>query len=741
MKKIIFALMISISGFSQGFLITPKNLPNSIRAITVPNGTAWASINFSDYGFNSVNVNSSGIVSSCSVTWSQGSYNSAVNGIYTIYGTTSCLGSPLISMIVNVVTLDTDYQALLTKNTALGGVAPTPINQGAGNNYILTLKANGTWASKDIIYVMMTDGDAVFASLNWKNPNSNQLVTHGTITYTSRKGFTGDGTTGYLDTGYNSSTGTKFTQNEGGIAAYFYDNSPCFIGNVATGARVTLQPIYSSTTIGNVNDNTNTLLGNSYIGGYYHAYRTISSQCNLAKNGGKVTVGTSSTTVARPNANIYLIARNNAGTADVFTTGTVSMLWVGASHNLQVDSEHLAWQNYLLATRIMPTFGATAAIGILINDSFVRASLGTAYSIVGTATWACNGTVLQEAGGSIGTYTNRCNYLYGQSSENVRIDRTVKLTSTPSGTTGGTGIIFSDFSGINGERSIIAKLDCTTGADAGKVSIGTFDGTTFAQVAIGSAISTIAANDIFQFVLTKSIVSGNVSYTVTVTRVSDNASSTCTYAALLGDSTGYFGMISLGGGFDTSLFKPTINDEKDHLAVFIGNSITHGYHASTLVNGWARNIVTDYQISAGSGDLTGDVLGQSATVTGKMKNLLDYNAKYYFLIIGGNDIGGVTTAQWQANLTAIANTLKNEGYKIIFITPPARSTDLSIITTFTKTRFPNDMTISDGWTATKNGAATTLNPAYDAGDAIHPNDAGMAAFAAAIIAALPTFFY
>jgi lysophospholipase L1-like esterase len=721
----------------------------TIPAINVPAGTAFNDINFSDYGKTSVvGLTSDGTFVDCSIAWSSSGY-SALPGAYMLSGTLSApggygAGGITPQILVSVVTLETEYQAILTYATSQGWTLPSPINQGDQNAAVAAWKANSTWSTKDVLYVTLTDGDRNFARINWKNPGTNNLTEVGSLTYTARKGFTGDGATGYLNTNYNTSSGSQFTQNESGFAAYSYNNtiSGQFCGNVATGARLTLLPSNRSV-IYEINGNANPSATDSYNAGYYHIYRTVAGTINLAKNGGALVNGTADSSVARPNANVYLLARNNNGVADAFSTGTISMFWAGASHSAAVVTDFNIWQTYLMKARVQPTFGSGAAIGTIVNDSFARAAVGNNYSTVGSASFTCDGTKLVESGGALTTYTNRLIYKYGQSSENATITRTITLASAPGANTG-TGIGFSDFAGVNGERSIIAKLDLSTGADAGKVSIFTWNGVSAVQVAVASiAIPAIANGNSFTLTLTKVTNLVNLSYTITATRISDSAQSSATYApaSLIGDSTGDFAIFAFGGTINTTNFTATIADTKNNRIVLIGDSLTHGFAATTIANRWASQITDEsYQVSAGSGDLTADVLGVGSAALGKMRNVIDYNSRYFGLVIGGNDVAaGVSASAWQAQLRCIANTIKNEGFKVIFITPPPREADLSVITAFTST-FTDEVTISAGWTACKNGSGFTLNPAYDNGDGIHMNNAGMAAFAAAVAPQLPTLF-
>jgi hypothetical protein len=82
----------------------------------------------------------------------------------------------------------------------------------------------------DLLYIMATDGTGTFAKINWVSPGDFQAVEHGTVTFTENEGITGDGSTGYWDTGWNpDADGVNFTLDEGG--AFVWVNNEISTGN------------------------------------------------------------------------------------------------------------------------------------------------------------------------------------------------------------------------------------------------------------------------------------------------------------------------------------------------------------------------------------------------------------------------------------------------------------------------------------------------------------------------------
>ena len=101
---------------------------------------------------------------------------------------------------------DTDYQAVLDYATLQGYTLPSSGQQTLQNQLVLDLKASGAWAGMSIFYNMATDGDSDFAGINWVDPNNFELTPINSPTFTTNSGFTGNGTSMVLDTGFVPST-------------------------------------------------------------------------------------------------------------------------------------------------------------------------------------------------------------------------------------------------------------------------------------------------------------------------------------------------------------------------------------------------------------------------------------------------------------------------------------------------------------------------------------------------------
>lgn len=119
---------------------------------------------------------------------------------------------------------DADYQAILNRATTLGYTLPSASVQVKQNTLLTSLKSTGVWAKLDVFYVFAQDGGSAFGTLNWKNPNANQSTLVNAPTFVSNQGFTGNGTSSYIDTNFNPATqGVQYTQNN--ASRYFFTHA------------------------------------------------------------------------------------------------------------------------------------------------------------------------------------------------------------------------------------------------------------------------------------------------------------------------------------------------------------------------------------------------------------------------------------------------------------------------------------------------------------------------------------
>jgi hypothetical protein len=112
-----------------------------------------------------------------------------------------------------------EYKAILNQAISLGYSLPSPQCQLNQNQLILSLKTIGVWSQLDLFYVGANDSSSVnFSLINWAAPSTFQLSRINNPSWTS-SGWQGDGSTSYLNTGWNPS-----------LNAVNYSIIPAFMG-------------------------------------------------------------------------------------------------------------------------------------------------------------------------------------------------------------------------------------------------------------------------------------------------------------------------------------------------------------------------------------------------------------------------------------------------------------------------------------------------------------------------------
>lgn len=99
---------------------------------------------------------------------------------------------------------DPDYQAVLNYATSLGYTLPSVAQRAKQNQLMLDLKAGGIWSKLDTLRVYANDGGANFALIDWKRLALCTAVN--SPTFTTNSGYSFNGTSSYIDSGFNPNT-------------------------------------------------------------------------------------------------------------------------------------------------------------------------------------------------------------------------------------------------------------------------------------------------------------------------------------------------------------------------------------------------------------------------------------------------------------------------------------------------------------------------------------------------------
>jgi len=106
-----------------------------------------------------------------------------------------------------ISSFDADYQAVLDYATTQSYTLPSAGQQILQNQLVLDLKAAGIWSKLDTLAIFATDGSSDFALIDWKRLSLYTAVN--SPTFTSNGGFTGNGTSSYIDSNFRPTIGTN----------------------------------------------------------------------------------------------------------------------------------------------------------------------------------------------------------------------------------------------------------------------------------------------------------------------------------------------------------------------------------------------------------------------------------------------------------------------------------------------------------------------------------------------------
>jgi hypothetical protein len=229
---------------------------------------------------------------------------------------------------------DPDAVALFAAMT----VQPNAARQRLISDTIVALKAAGVWSLLDAVWFMAAH-DEQASRLNWKAPASFTLSEQGVITFTVDRGWQGDGSSGYLDTGWTPSVhGVNYTQNNASLGVYSRTDTD---GGIDFSARQTspapsrlinfamrLSGVTGGMINGPLSGGLTAAIANSL--GLGAMRRTASNAQQVFRNGVELAANAtlSEALVAIPP---YIGARNNDGVAELYTTRQYALAFTGAA--------------------------------------------------------------------------------------------------------------------------------------------------------------------------------------------------------------------------------------------------------------------------------------------------------------------------------------------------------------------------------------------------------------------------
>lgn len=104
----------------------------------------------------------------------------------------------------SLVVYDSDYKAVLDYATTQGYTLPSVSQRLKQSILLSSLKTAGIWSKLDTLRVYATDGSESFALIDWKRLSLCTAIN--SPNFTTNQGYQGNGTSSYIDTGFNPNT-------------------------------------------------------------------------------------------------------------------------------------------------------------------------------------------------------------------------------------------------------------------------------------------------------------------------------------------------------------------------------------------------------------------------------------------------------------------------------------------------------------------------------------------------------
>jgi hypothetical protein len=244
------------------------------------------------------------------------------------------------------------YRAILNRALSLGYTLPTSSQQALQNQLVLWLVNKGIWSKLDFLYNFATNGSSDFSRINWISPSLFECTAVGSPTFTSNQGWTGNGTTSYLDTGWIPSTnGVHFTLNDasygGKVNSGSVSTSAVEMGCAITGN--TYSTYFHSRISGSfgcrANDDFTRQTAVASPVAFWHVIRENLTSKLVYQNG---TLFQSSNDNSRglPDVSFTIGCLNVGGTKQSFSNRQISMAFSGSKMVTEAPDFYTGWNNY-----------------------------------------------------------------------------------------------------------------------------------------------------------------------------------------------------------------------------------------------------------------------------------------------------------------------------------------------------------------------------------------------------------
>lgn len=242
---------------------------------------------------------------------------------------------------------DPDYQAVLDYATTQGYTLPSAGQQVLQNQLVLDLKAAGVWSKLDSLTIHATDGDFDYALIDWVRLTT--MTAFNAPTFVTNQGFTGNGTSAYIATGFTPSTdAVNLTLNDASFGYHSFGlvnelvykygalnsfNNRMFVYYEEFGfVRITSNSTYSAGVV----TGTDKLI---------HINRVDANNVNRYVEG--VLNGSGASTSDPNGLTTTELQILSAGNISAFSSENISMTFCGANLTSEAADLNTAYRNYL----------------------------------------------------------------------------------------------------------------------------------------------------------------------------------------------------------------------------------------------------------------------------------------------------------------------------------------------------------------------------------------------------------
>jgi hypothetical protein len=359
-------------------------------------------------------------------------------------------------------------------------------------------------------------------------------------------------------------------------------------------------------------------------------------------------------------------------------------------------------------------------IGAVWSDDFNRATLGTNWIVLGGAnpTIVSNQLLLDYPSVNLSRQIYYDPWYINSDAWTIRWSQRFAALNP---TSYGIGVGIKNFQAAGGNDRGYNGIFSGAGTYLGRMNIQRYDGSQHVLITSGPAIP-VAAGDLVDCSLTRS------GWTIIATasnRANAQVSSTSLVfsdpANLLAPTISRVCIYPFQGTVYLDDLSFTINRRKPARFIMIGASMGEGYNASDYSKTFISIVQSNFPQAVCNESSSYNTTTNSISV---LPEILAHRPQTAILMIGGNDIQfGYPTNQWQSQYSSLVAQLQTNGVHVKHcLNPPRTFVNLLPLKDWITANYPASDLI-DTWTPLLTGT-NTLNPAYDSGDGVHPNDAG-----------------